>query len=99
MPAVCGSCAFADYALEGDIPAVFVVTFHGTGVQAVLRRAAERAAHTVVPGFTSYCVQCRRVTWLARSECVAEALVRHEHDYAIGRCVAGVQQAGQRAAG
>ena len=85
MTVTCGTCRF-DKAASNDqaqyISAAFVLLFAGRSLDQVLKSTAERAEGVVVPGCTSYCPTCTHITWLARDEDCAAALMRHEYDFA-----------------
>lgn len=82
MPARCGACLFRD---SPDAPptAAFVLAFGPKTTREILQRAASRAARAVVPQSSAYCETCRRVTWMARSTELTDALVLHEYDHRI----------------
>ena len=90
----CGVCAFRTAGcVDGRAPtAAFVVVFHGASLARVTERAAARAQKRVVPGATAYCTNCRCVTWLARAPALADALIEHEREHAVGVCVQRMQQ-------
>ena len=87
----CGVCRFGSSPAPFTPAAAFVLMFAGKSMAEVLASTDARASGRVVAGCSSYCKTCRRVTWLSRHESVADALVRHEHDWAIAVCVQAIQ--------
>lgn len=82
----CGECMFPD--AGGDaVTAAFVLVFGGEELHKALQATKERARLQVVSGCTAYCTRCARVTWLARHASLTQAMIRHEHDFAVNSCV------------
>lgn len=82
MPARCGACLFGG-SVEVPPTAAFVVVFGPKTTREIMQRAASRAARAVVPRSSAYCETCRRVTWMARSAELTDALVLHEYDHRL----------------
>jgi len=76
MSVQCARCRFAESVWRGAPTYAFVLHL-GTDPAHSQRTADEWAATHVVAGATAYCPVCRRVCWLARSECAQAALVQH----------------------
>ena len=88
----CGVCLFHGGSQQPPLTAAFVVAFGPKTPCEVLQRATARAALAVVPKSSAYCTACRRVTWLACSTDLIDALVRHEYDHQIAVQVLKVQR-------
>ena len=86
MPPQCGVCQFRGTAGAAATYA-FVLAFDGRLLADVRTAVLERAQRQVVAGCSAYCRRCRCVTWLAHGASEAEALLRHEHDFAVGAVV------------
>jgi hypothetical protein len=76
MPVECARCRFDESAWLAAPTYAFVLHL-GMHPAHLERTASEWAASNVVAGATAYCAVCRRVCWLARSECAQAALLQH----------------------
>jgi hypothetical protein len=72
------NCAACEHTGGGQATAAFVLLFGSRDVHAEWKRLEKRAAETHVPGATSYCILCRRCTWISCSRDAVEAMISHE---------------------
>lgn len=72
----CARCRF-DEGVWSAAPTYAFALHLGMDPAQTQRAADEWAASHVEAGATAYCSVCRRVCWLARSECAQSALIQH----------------------
>lgn len=76
MRVQCARCRFDASAWEAA-PTYAFATYLGLDLRQTQREADEWATTHLETGATAYCAACRRVCWLARSECAQQALQQH----------------------